>query len=175
MMSHKTIGLVTRGLGGLKLRTISRRKYKSWQHSGSYSHISLRDVNLYIWVSWRGGWDLAASKTYLMISRCSTQFRDKAELLSNFPINWPAIMIRPYQSGLLGHDLIPEDIFRIFSCLISEIIRILWISFVFTFILHHLGPDTDQDGIMWGHWIVIGHYLILEREREWTDDAELML
>lgn len=121
MMSHKTIGLVTRGLGGLKLRTISRRKYKSWQHSGSYSHISLRDVNLYIWVSWRGGWDLAASKTYLMISRCSTQFRDKAELLSNFPINWPAIMIRPYQSGLLGHDLIPEDIFRIFSCLISEI------------------------------------------------------
>ena len=82
-----------------------------------------------------------------MISRCSTQFRDKAELLSNFPINWPAIMIRPYQSGLLGHDLKPRDIFRIVSGLISVIMFCIfcfppWSAYCLTWY-------TDQC-IMWG-------------------------
>ena len=105
-----------------------------------------------------------------MISGCSTQFRDKAELLSNFPINWPAIMIRPYQSGLLGHDLIPEDIFRIFSCLISEII-ILCVD-IFCFHLHIASPGTR-------HWPCWHHVRTLdcnwplshigERERERVD------
>ena len=54
-------------------------------------------------------------------------------------------MIRPYQSVLLGHDLIPEDIFRIFSCLISEIIFCGYLLFSpADTILHHMGPDTDQ-------------------------------
>ena len=54
-------------------------------------------------------------------------------------------MIRPYQSGLLGHDLKPRDIFWIFSGLSNLCDYILYLLFppVVT-ILPHLGPDTDQ-------------------------------
>ena len=98
---------------------------------------------------WGGGRD-TASKTYLMISRRSTQFRDKAELLSNFPINWPAIVISPYQSGLLGHDLIPPDIFLYNS-------HNLW-DYIFCFFHVCIGcniasPETRRSHyhLRWGH------------------------
>ena len=88
-------------------------------------------------------------------------------------------MIRPYQSGLLGHDLKPRDIFWIFSGLSNLCDYILYLLFppVVT-ILPHLGPDTDQC-IMGGHAATsdcnwpLSH--IGGESGDQTDDAELML
>ena len=86
-------------------------------------------------------------------------------------------MIRPYQSGLRGHDLKPRDIFWIFSGLISVIIFCIF-CFPLVTILPHLGPDTDQC-IMGGHAATsdcnwpLSH--IGGESGDQTDDAELML
>ena len=56
-------------------------------------------------------------------------------------------MIRPYQSGLLRHDLKPRDFLDILRSNRCDYILYLLFPPVVT-ILPHLGPDTDHAGIM---------------------------